>query len=130
MNKRLIGVLATLAVVAAMLAATATVAGATVVSRPGVAIACTNSQTGRQILDLTLPTTRIAVGSYTMGKISCTVTAATWTPGVSSGRLTVHVTCVNTVTGNTIVDRNIRTAGIHAGVYNLGKVSCTITEVV
>ena len=99
----------------------------TTVSKPGVHVACTNAVTGNQFVNLTLPTTAIKVGTFTHGKVSCTVTSATFTG--SSGRVAVHVTCVNTVTGKTIVDRTLRTAGIHPGVYLLGKVSCTVTPV-
>jgi hypothetical protein len=128
MGTRLIGALAALAIMAALI--TATVAGAETVSKPGVHVACTNTQTGKQILDLTLPTTKVSVGSFTHGKLNCTVTAATFTAGgTAHPRQTVHVTCVNTVTGNTIVDRNLRTAGIRPGVYVLGKVTCTVSLV-
>jgi hypothetical protein len=126
MSKRLIGALATLAVTAVMVGAT--VAGAATVSKPGVSVVCTNTQTGKQIVDLTLPTTKIATGSFTHGKLSCTVTSATFTGGGAAPALqAVHVTCVNGVTGNTIVDRNLRTAGIRPGVYMLGKVTCTVS---
>jgi hypothetical protein len=128
MRKRMLltGLIAALAIAA--LAGPAT-AGAT--TRPGVQVTCTNTVTGKTIVNMTLPTTHIAAGTYTLGKVSCTVTSTTWTGPTqgTSNLVAIHVTCVNSVTGNTIVDRNIKTAGVHPGVYMLGKVTCTVALV-
>jgi hypothetical protein len=105
------------------LAATAATASTTI---DGVRIKCTNTVTGRTFLKLKLPTTHIAPGTYTLGKVTCTVTRRTVTlPG--HGTWTVHVDCVNTATDATIIDRNLKTNHFRAGVYTLGKVTCTIT---
>jgi hypothetical protein len=93
---------------------------------PGVHVVCTNTQTGQTILDVTLPTTKIAPGTYTLGVVTCVVTPATFEPAAAAN---IHVVCVNTVTGQTIVDRLLPSRGIAPGAYKLGVVLCTVTPV-
>lgn len=117
----------------ALLLACASLAGfgavatpASAVSRTGVHVVCTNTQTGQTMLDLTLPTMAIPPGSYTLGAVSCTVTAATFT--TPNAVATVHVVCVNTQSGQTILDRLLPAKGIAPGTYTLGVVSCTVSS--